>query len=146
MYFGQNPSEIQSAKMVLCEAELRRIRSGKLKGMSFETTLGFKCVQSLHGNKRNLGTFKTIEACNAAWDNFDLEREISNLKQRLRTKGYQKTVRGDTVRYIVKMAKGFRSLDCEKKARAAYVEIIEAQINELKSKIKPIDKSDLVKG
>ncbi len=145
MYFGMEPSLSLSAKMVLCDAELKRIRSGKLKGLSIETDHGFKCIQTFHGNQKNLGTYKTVEACNAVWENFELERAISNLKQRLRTKGYQKTVRGDTVRYVIKLEDGFKSLECEKKARAAYVEIIEGQIQALKDQIKPINKADKLK-
>jgi hypothetical protein len=139
------PSLDLSAKMVLCEAELKRIRSGRLKGMSVETSKGFKCIHSNHGNKVNRGTFKTIEACNAQFDNCEIKRDIENVRQRLRSLGYQKSTTGKTVKYVVKLESGFKSYDTPEQARAKFEEVIENEVKKLEAQIKPIDKSDIVK-
>ncbi len=144
MYFGMEPNLNLSAKMVLCEAELKRIRQGKLKGSSFETSKGFKCIHSHHGNKINRGTYRTIEACNTQWDNCEIEREIENLKLRLRARGYQVSNTGKQTKYVVKMPDGYKSFANEEVARLQYETLIKKEVEELEAKLIPIDKADII--
>lgn len=144
MYFGMEPSLSLSAKMVLCEAELKRIRQGKLKGSSFETSKGFKCIHSNHGNKVNRGTYRTIEACNTQWDNCEIDREIENVKQRLRSLGYQKSTTGKQVRYVVKMPSGYKSFATPEVARLQFETLIKEQVKRLKATKTPIDPADII--
>lgn len=143
MYFGSEPNINLSAKMVLCDYELKRVREGKLRGSSYESVNGYVCIHTLKGKKKRIGVFETIEECNTAYDNFDIEKLITYQKNRLKSKGYNKSTLANSVKFVVKMEAGnYKTFETEKQARAEFEKIIANNIKALQAKIKPIKKTD----
>lgn len=144
IYFGMEPSLNLSAKMLMCEHELCRL-GGDLRPLCRETKEGYKCIRSVRGNKKTIGLYRTIEACNTAWDNHKFKRDIINLRQRLRNDGYWTTGEGESKKYVVQLFDGtHKSFANKDVARMKYEEVIDMKIKEVEAKIKPIKKSDVL--
>ncbi len=135
IYFGQEPSLSLSAKMVITEHELRRLRTGELKGCSYESVGSYVCIYVKKGKKVRIGIYSTIEECNAAYDQCEIEKKIYNLNQRLRSRGYRIWGAGKNKSYAVELEGGFKSYPTKEEARKVYEDIINNQINELEKEL-----------
>ena len=135
MYFGQEPSLGLSAKMVITDHELRRMRTGELKGCSYELAGNYVCIYVKKGKKVRIGTFDTIEECNHAYDVCDLERQIHNMRQRLRSKGYGVKKQATMTSYTVTIDGKSKSYHDKTIARMVYEDDINKQINALEKEL-----------
>lgn len=135
IYFGQEPNINLSAKMVITDNELRRMRTGELKGCSYESAGSYVYIYVKKGKKVRIGTYDTIEECNSAYDRCEIEKKIHNLKQRLRSKGYRTSKLASGQSYAVETEKGFKSFATKEEARKVYEDIINNQINELEKEL-----------
>lgn len=69
IYHGMTPNPTLCAGLIMTKGEIRQLTRDKLRPNCHESSAGsFYCIYLHKGNKIHIGTYKSLDECNDAWD------------------------------------------------------------------------------
>jgi len=134
IYHGMTPKPELSKLMAFTPHELGMLERDKLrKGCSMRGNK-FVCEYRVKGNEVYLGTFDTMEECNAAWDAEKARRHALKGIRKPAAQGYTTRLKGGRVTYVATVCykgktKFVGTFYNEADARARHAEGIDALNN-----------------
>jgi len=134
IHFGMPPNPALSAGMVLTDLDRKKLESGKLRKGCRHQGAKFVAEYRVKGHDTYLGTFDTIEECNAAWDAEKARRHALKGIRKPAAQGYTTRLKGGRVTYVATVCykgktKFVGTFYNEADARARHAEGIDALNN-----------------